>query len=307
MPKNNNILLLIGAAVVVALVMGWISLPTFGGTDGDTSDLYPSTLKTSITLNTGDLLATSATDTNISYYVFDSAGNYLKEGTTASGTASFDVPSGVSGYKLLVYDDSGYADEVDYLPKVVDFSTTAENERAVKTINVDVYRESNVTLSKVRDPVDLDSNISATAGSNVAFDILFQTQVANAATNKPVIVVDVNSTEIETVSISGLSTESCPDRLAVTGGRKLYCFGTGIVLLSSDGLKSYSGTFKVDAATTPSTTSEAIFTVIDTGLYRESDYKTAGFSAFKYGTENPITNVDIGASDSVTMQLDFAG
>jgi len=306
---KNNVWLIVAVVAVIAVMSGWISLPSFGDNDRDIEELYPSTLKTSMTLNTGDKLATSATDTNVSYYVFDDAGNYLKEGTTSSGTASFDVPSGVNNYKILVWDDTSGTAEWDYLAEEIIFSTDGSDptKRAEQTINVDLYRESNVTLKAVRDPIDLNANVSATAGSTVAFEVLYQTEISNAAANKPVIMVDVNTTEVETVSISGLTSTPCPDRIATDGGRKFYCFEDNKILLSSEGIQSVSGTFKVASAVTPSTTSEVVFRIIDSGMYRESDYKTAGYSAFKKGTENPVTNADIGARDSIESNLDFAG
>ena len=107
MAKNNQwVIWLIGLAVL-AIAMGWVAIPNFGGNNNnnDVTDLYPSSMKTTVTLYTGDALATSPTNANVSYFIFDSNGKYLKEGTTSAGTASFTVPTG-GNFKYIVYDDT---------------------------------------------------------------------------------------------------------------------------------------------------------------------------------------------------------
>jgi len=309
MAKNNNWIILLVIGAIALLAMGVIPMPSWGSQDdGEIDDLYPSDLETTITLNTGDALATTATNANVSYYVFTADGKYQKEGTTSAGTGTFDVAAG-RDYKIILYDDTAGTSDVDYVPTEVSFSTNGADPsgRALQTINVDLYKESNATIKAVQDPVDLNANVSAVAGSTVAFDLLIATTSSNALVHKPVVQVDINSTEVEDVKISGLSSVECPTRNSVSAGHKHYCFLYDIDLKASDGIKKLSGTLLIDSATTPATTSGATFTILDTGIYREAGYRTAGYSAFKYGTENPVDDSNIGSADSASLFLEYNG
>ena len=207
---NNNVLLYLGIGVIALLALGVIEMPSWGGGD-DAGGLYPSDLKTTVTLNTGNKLATTATNANVSYYIFDSAGNYLKEGTTSAGTASFTVPTG-GKYTLIAYADGT---GTDYLPVEIDFSTDGDDlsSRAVKTVNIDLMRESNTTINAVQDPVDLNANLSVSAGATVNFNLLISAEISNAAINKPVVRLEYNNTNIETSNCPTLSEVTCPDKI----------------------------------------------------------------------------------------------
>jgi len=301
MPKDNTFLIVILGIAAVLVFSGVVDIPGFGGDDG-ADDIFPSDLKTTVTLNTGDELATTATNANVSYYVFDSEGNYLKEGTTSAGTASFSVPVDAS-YSMWVYDDTSATAALDYLPVLVDFSSGSQ---ATKTVNVDLKKESNVTINTVQDPVDLNANVSATAGGTSNFDILISAETSNAAANKPVVRLEYNSTNIETTNCPSLSEVTCPDRLSPDATENDMCYVLDKVVKSSDGIQTISCNLKFDA--TNGAASDAVeITVMDTGIYRESDYKTKGISAFKFGTENPSNNANIGAGDSATTLIGIQG
>lgn len=311
MAKNNQLLVYIVIGVVAALALGLIDMPSgisdiFSSGD-EVDELYPSDLKTTVTLNTGDALATTATNANVSYYVFDSSGKYLKEGTTSSGTASFTVPSG-GNYRILIYDDSSATAAIDYLPIEVTFSTDGDSpaDRAVTTVNVDLFRESNITVEAIRDPVDLDRNVSQGVGQTVNFEVLISAETSNAVINKPILRIEGNSTCLELVTFPSLDAVTCPDRITLSTERKAWCFKYNDQVKSSDGIKTFAGNLKMDASTACPTASDVDnvnITVMDTGIYKEANYKTAGYSAFKYGSENPISNANIGAGDSNEMQL----
>lgn len=290
MAKNNMVIwLIVGVIAVFAWQSGWLNF----GSDNAKSPIVPSDLTTTVTLNTGDMLATSATNTNVSYYVFSSDGAYLKEGTTgASGTASFTVP--VNGvYSMILYADGA---TTDYLAQEVSFNTN--DGSATKTINVDLIKESTVDISSLRDPVDLDNNITRTAGSTVSFDILYSVNTSNAAINKPIIVATANQTAVDSVSISGYSVVDCPRRLSVSSGYELWCFASSAQIKSSDGVQTAKASALLNAVSAPVNGSNISVTIIDQGIYRESAYKTLGKSAFKYGAENPSDRTDVGAKDS---------
>jgi hypothetical protein len=304
MAKDKAWIIWVLVAAIVLFAFNVIHLPQLGGNNNNDNadDLYPSTLTTTITLNTGDALATSATQTTVKYYVFTSDGKYLKEGTTSSGTASFTVPT-AGNYKLIAYyDESG----TDYLPMEVTFSTDGDNPegRAVQTVNMDLYKESAATISAVRDPVDLDANITASAGASVDFDVLIKATTAYAALNKPVIVIDVNSSEWQDVSMGSLSEVVCPSRLTTGSQREKYCFQYDKMIASSEGIKMFSGSLIADSANAPASLSQVNVTVIDAGLYIEPNYKTSGYSAFQMSAlQNPLSKANVGAADSSTSTL----
>jgi len=317
MVKNNTMIWIIGIIVLVLLWQSGTFDGLFGNNqvviDNGNNDLYPSDLKTTITLNTGDKLATTSTNANVSYYVFSPSGKFLKEGTTSAGTASFTVPTGVRGYKLIAYDDTSSTDALDYLPIETTFDTdgTSPEERSDKTVNIDLYRESNVTINAVQDPLDSDQNVSVGLGQTVDFDIWYSAELSKAAVFKPVIRIVANASCIESVDCPSLIDEDCPDRLTAGTDNNQYCFKDDSILESGAGMKRVSCNMVMDSSTTCDTsgtdTEHLEITILDTGIYKESDYKTKGYSAFKYGTENPADNSNIGAGDSATYYFGLGG
>ena len=299
MGNNNQLLTYVVIGLVAAVAFGFIQLPEMFSSSENVDELYPSDLKTTITLNTGDKLATTATQVTTDYYVFTDGGEFLKKGTTSSGTASFTVPTG-GNYKLVAFYDSG----TEYLPIETTFSTDGADpqKRAIQSVNLDMYKSSNTTISKVRNPIDLDSNVTCSASSTCHFDVLITATTARAAAGKPVIVIDVNSTEFDDIQMTTASSVDCPKRLTSATGHIKYCFATGKDLLSSDGVVMYSGYFE-SSSTGPAAGSTFTFTVVDTVMYAESDYQTQGYSALKYGTENPIGLTNIGSQDSASATM----
>ena len=306
MAKTNNQVftwIIIVAAAYFLFTSG--ALDMFSAGNGDVDNLYPSDLKTTVTLNTGDALATSATQATVNYYVFTSDGNYLKEGTTSSGTASFTVPT-AGHYKLIAYyDATAGGGTSDYLAYETTFSTDGNDPtgRAVQTVNMDLYKESNATIQAFRDPVDLDSNITVGAGQAVHFDILISATTAHAAVGKPVFLIDLNSSEFSDVKMSGVTKVSCPDRVSTAAQHKHYCFQYSDMITSDSGIMMFTGTLYADSSNAPTSNSLVNATVIDTGLYLEPNYKTVGYSALRFGTENPISNADVGAADTAASSL----
>jgi len=303
------------AWVWVAIIVGGILLFSQGAFDGflgnnnsDGPNQWPSDLEATVTLNTEDELSTTGLAANVSYYLFDSDGNYIREGTTSAGTTSFDVATGQE-FKLILYDDddTGY----DYTPLETTFSTDGQSVsgRALKTINYKLKRESNATIDSVQDPVDLDSNISVGQGQTATFTILISTDTSSAALYKPVIRLNANSTSVEELSIAGMSSIDCGNRLTQPQeGRRYYCFGPGETLTSQEGIRSYTATvlFKNTASGAPKSKDEINVSVIDSQMWKEANYKTKGYSAFHIGTEDKTDDSNIGAtSDPVEVSLMF--
>jgi len=298
MAKTNPAYLIAMVAIIALASYAGVFDGILGDRDAPESELiYPSDKETTITLNTGDELATTATDATVKWYLFDSSGAYLKTGTTSSGTSSFNVPVSASYDLIIYYDEAGGN---DFLPKEISFTTASE---PTQTVNVDLRKESAATIDKVRDPVDLDTNVSVGAGQTVSFDLLISATTSNAALNNPIVVMNANSTSVESIKITGLAKVDCPDRLSEATDRNLYCYKDTRQIIASDGIVTYTGSLKMDDSSAAVDGDVVNFTIIDEGMYIESDYRTAGKSAFMYGAEDPVDDSDVAAADSSTSSL----
>jgi len=277
----------------------------------DTEGLAPADLTTSITINALDALATTPTAVDAQYYIFKSDGTFYKEGETGSdGQDTVDVQWGGS-YKLIIYNESNVwgSSGGGYIPEMTTFE--ANNEAgSIKTINVALNKVGGLEISDVRDPVDLNGNISYSAGSTQGWELLYKVNVSNAAIYHPVLVVDYNQTGIDSdgvkVATEGWTKITCPHRLTSASGRIKTCFEYNGIVTSAMGLQKISGSIKFDDTNSPGTGSVAEFKLIDTMMYREPDYKIAGEKAFLYGQEDTQDN-DVGAGDSWSDVLGFAG
>ena len=297
MARNNAIVWIVIIVAALLLYQGGFFNSLLGKGSKEVSEQYPSDLKQSLTINTKDALASTDTDADVSYYLFDDKGAWVKSGATVNGTATIDINYGKE-YTIIAYSDSAY------YPVTETFK--AEGGQSIKTLNLALNPVSNATIVSLRDPVDLDSNISSTAGSQVDFDLIYKVTSPNSAINEPIIVVDVNQTSVQDVYLSGLNKVTCPTRISVGSGRKLFCF-QDTTLLSKNGLRTVSGNVLFSSSITPSKTDLLYVTIIDKQMYADPNYATVGISAFKVGAENPNTLADVGASDSVKVGIGFAG
>lgn len=297
--------------IVGLLVVGGYYLYTSMQPSPTPQNLIPSDLKTTITLNTKDALAITPTNAGVNYYVFKDSGEFYKEGTTQSGTTSFDVQYG-GNYKLIAYNDTSADSGVGYLPEQTSFLADS-GEGSVKTINMKLYKVGGMSISSARDPIDLDANITCGTGSTVDWQVLFKENVSNAAVLNPVLVIDANATGIDsagiTVGSSGWSKVDCPSRLSgFATTRKLTCFAYSGVVTSAMGIQTIDGSVKYSNAISPGCSKDNIimFTMIDQQMYAEPDYVTAGYSAFKIGTQD-TQDTDVGSVDSLPKNVSLGG
>lgn len=304
--KTNVVLVIL--LIVVAIYgynQGWFA-NILGSKTTDTSvandGAYPSDLKQTLTLNTKDSLSPTDLNANVSYYLFDANGAYEKSGTTVAGTASIDINYGQK-YTVIAFLQSG---NNSYAPVKQDF--TADSEKSLKTLTLQVAPLSMASITSVRDPVDLNQNISNDAGSQVPFDIIYKVNTANEEIYNPVIVVDVNKTSTANngVAITGLTAITCPARLSISTERQKYCF-QDTTLKSKDGLRVLGATILFSSTKTPADQDNLIITILNSGMYTDPNFASTGISAFKEGAENPNDLSVLGASDSATYQLDLAG
>lgn len=295
--KGNTVLWVVLIAIGALLVFSYMNKAPVTPTG---NDKYPSNLKTTLTLITKDALAPTDTNANVTYYIFKKAdGSYVTSGTTSAGTGSVDVNWGEE-YTILAYQDSG----TKFYPVTKDVNLN-DGQSAV-TVSLGLMKVSNATISAVVDPVDLNANITAAAGSQVNFEIWYKTTSASSATNAPVIVVTANQTSVQDVYLSGLNKVTCPTRITTSGGTKNMCY-QDTTLKTSDGLRKVVGSVLFSSSVTPSTLDGLTVTVIDTQEYADPNYAVTGISAFKMGTENPNDYSNVGASDSATGFIQFAG
>lgn len=303
--------------IVEILIIGLLAFAVYNiyidkpQTTQPTDNLVPSDLITTITLNTRDALATSPTNVDTNYYVFKSTDEFYKEGTTGSdGSDSFDVQYG-GNYKMIVFNDSGGD---GFLPVYTDFIADS-TEGSVKTINAELFRQSGLSISDVRDPIDLNQNISYTAGSTESWNLVYKANVSNRAVLNPILIIDGNKSGIDSdgimVSSSGWDEIDCPNRLAQTAGRKLWCFEYDGTVTSADGLQSVDGSVKWHDSTVPGACGSGgnvtiDFSMADSQMYRESNYVSEGYGAFKVGAEDAV-DADVGQGDSATDHLGCSG
>ena len=296
-------LLVIGVVilVVVAQQAGWLN---FGGTAANNNAALtgnqattpgPDNLQVTATINTKDALSPTDKDANISYYLFTKDGVFFKSGTTSAGTGSVVLNYGES-YDMIAFSPSTY-----YPIKT---SFMADSGVSTKIINLALNPVSNATISRVRDPIDLDVNVTVGLGTSVNFDLLYTTTLGSSMIHNPVVVVDMNQTSVTDVTIGSLQKVTCPTRITASTGRIKKCY-QDVDLVSTSGIRTRSGNVQFSQSVAPATGDSLVFTVIDTQMYTEPNFVTKGISAFKESTENPSDYSNVGATDSNSATLYF--
>jgi hypothetical protein len=297
---NTTWIWIVGLVIVAVLIgSGTINLGFLQGTTPTPAKttIYPSTLQTTLTLNTKDALSSSDINANVSFYVFDKAGNFVTSGTTAAGTASV-VLNYLGDYNLLAFSDA------TWYPVEQTFSIASGE--ASKTLNLALNGVSGALIKVVRNPVTLNSNLSVGVGQTVSFDVLYQANSSAKAVYKPVVVVDANQTSVQDLTLGGLSKVTCPQRFSVSSGRKLFCF-QDTTILASEGIRTLKGSVVFSQSIAPATLDLLNVNVLDTQAWTDSNFAGKGRVAFHEGAENLNTNANVGAADSITQHIDFTG
>lgn len=307
--KTEIVMWILVGLLVVGLYYGFIKTPTTTTTTTPTN-LIPADLITTITLNTKDALATTPTSADTGYYLFKSTGEFYKEGTTGSdGQDSVDVQYGGS-YKLVVFNDSAGD---GWLPEEKSF-TADSDEGSVKTINMQLIRESGITIQDVRDPVDLNENISVSVGGTASFQILYKANVSNRGVLNPWIFLEGNQSGIDAdgikITTAGWTKKECPSRLTTAATRRLWCFNYEGVITSAMGLQTVDGSIKIHDTINPGIGAGAggrtnvSVRMADSQMWREPDYIVLGYTdGLKKGAENAAAS-DVGQGDTVLGAAD---
>ncbi len=309
--KNNKIGAMSGGTiilVILALVAAYMFIPAV-------QDIFkpaapevpvgrcPSSGLTEVTLNTQEALASSATDAEVDYYVYDD-GSLVKEGSTTAGTVSFDIECGANReYTMLVINETVAE---GFYPQTVTVDATG----ATDTHNLKMYQYGEIGLSSIvssSDPTG-GANVSGGQGKTCGFTITFANNESASGFDKPLILCQVNSTAITDVSMTGVTeaTAKRPARIGPVTGMMYYTFEYPGMIKSTDAGVKVSGKIQFSSSATFSNavTNNMSCIIADQTEYQVAEYKTLSLTdGFILAAEDE-TITDVGAIDSnrVTMQ-----
>ncbi len=264
----------------------------------------PSSGLTEVTINAQEALASSATDAEVDYYIYDNS-KLVKEGSTTSGAVSFDVECGVGKtYKLLVINET-VAD--GFYPQTV----TVDASGPTDTHNFKMFQYGEIGIGSIVSSADPTGgvNISGGAGKTCGFTLTFSNNESASGFDKPLIMCQVNSTAIADVTMSGVTEVNAkrPLRISAQTGHQYYTFEYPELIKSTDAAVKISGKIQFSTGATFSSKvgNNMSCIIVDQTMYKTAEYKTLSLSeGFIEAAENKETIAEIGAIDSnrVTMQ-----
>ena len=264
----------------------------------------PSSGLTEVTLNTQEALASSATNSNVSYYAFDS-GVLVKEGETGSdGTVSFDLECAASKtYKLLILNEKATTG-------IYPSTHTIDASGSVDVLNLQTYEFGEVGIANLGSSVDPagTANISAGAGKSCGFTITFTSNESAAAFNKPLIMCLTNTTSVVDVFMTGAGAADAkaPVRISAISGYEYHTFEYAKKVDSTDAAVMLSGKIQFSSSSAPVSTDNMSCIIVDQSTFKKADYKTLSLSqGFVEAAENTETRANVGAADSNRATLNF--
>ncbi len=264
----------------------------------------PSSGLTEVTLNTQEALASSATNSNVSYFVYDD-GTLVKDGSTGSdGTVTFDLACATGKtYQMLTLN------EISTAAGIYPITTVIEANNAQETINLKTYEYGQVNLANLGSSVDPAQSyrVAAGTGKTCGFVVTFTANESAAAFNKPIIICEANTSAIVKVHMTGVTAvqSKIPGRLAGTAGKTMWAFEYDKLLKSTDAAVKVSGQIEFTSSNTIATKDNMSCIIVDQAMFKLADYKTLSLSeGFVVDeTENTETFADIGAPDSEAFDL----
>lgn len=270
----------------------------------------PSTGLTEVTLNTQEALASTVTNANTTYFVYDN-GALVKNGETGSdGTVAFDVECGVGKqYTMYVNNDKV---ETGFYGQTVTIDATA----ATDVINLKMYEYGEVNLASVVSSAAPDGNgsIKIGAGKTCGFTITFSENETASAYNKPILLLEVNATAVQDITMTGVNevTSKIPSRLssAMVAGKQMYAFEYPELVKSTDAAVKVSGqiVFSSSMSVVTALANNLDVVIVDQARYIISDYQTLSLNeGFLEAAENRDTLAEIGGLDSANATLYFNG
>lgn len=288
------------------------SSPAIDTPTSETTTNCPSTMKTSLTINIQDELTSSATNINSEYYIFNGNSLVLEGNTGTDGTDTVDVTCGKDYSVVLLNTTAGASATTGAYAK----TEKVQARYSTQPLNVQLTRFGTAKILGIENPADpaRNANVSLTAGGTKNFDLKFSANYTEKGFNKPTIMCQVNSTEIQDVNGNTFSdgtevveTTSLPTRVSANAGFKYYGFVYPKMLTPAMGVRTLGGTIVVANSITPGTTSMMNCTVIDQATWKTADYKiaTKPEDGFKEGMENTENNNDVGGGDATQVPYYF--
>lgn len=297
------------------LLLGGQKAPT--AKEKEETTVIPSSGLFTWSLEFTDKLATSGTPVIASYYIFDSANKLVASGTaSSSGLASEDLAFGVDKtYTVIGVNGTGSTAGYYYGQKSYTISNLAKDKTTVYLV-----KEGMGKITTIQDPTDLNSEISTSLGASKSFNILIEQNVSKAGYQEPVIVVDYNSTSIQSVEISNTEEVTCPTRISVplnttsASARKLKCLAIdksvfyydkenlgydSAYLTSKDGTLTLTGSISFSSSSATASTDGILFKVEDRAMYVKPGANTK--DGFVVAMEDD-SDVDTGATGCGSSQ-----
>ena len=295
--------------ILLALVAAYMFIPAVQdifkpAVDEEVVGRCPSSGLTEVTLNTQEALASSATDAEVDYYVYDD-GSLVKEGSTTAGTVSFDIECGVGReYTMLVINETVAH---GFYPKTV----TVDASGATDVHNLELYQYGEIGISSIVSSADPTGavNISGGQGKTCGFTITFANNESASGFDKPLILCQVNSTAITDLTMTGVTEVSAkrPSRIGPTTGMMYYTFEYPSLIKSTDAGVKVSGKIQFSSSATFSDalTNNMSCIIADQAKYQDPSYKTLSLAdGFILAAEDE-TITDIGAIDSNRVAVVF--
>lgn len=294
--------------ILAVLVGAWVLVPgvsdIFAPSEEVPTGRCPSSGLTEVTINAQEALASTATDAEVDYYVYDGS-KLVKEGSTALGTVSFDVECGPGQeYTLLVINETT---DDGFYPQTETIDATG----AVDIHNFKLYQYGEIGIGSIVSSADPTggANVSGGAGKTCGFTLTFSNNESASGFNKPLILCQVNSTAIADVSMTGVDEVpgKKPIRISAQSAHQYYTFEYPQLIESTAAAIKISGKiqFSTGATFSDNVKNNMSCIIVDQTSYATAEYKTLSLvDGFVEAAENLETIADIGAPDSnrVTMQ-----
>lgn len=295
--------------IVLACVAAYMFIPAVQdifkpSVDDEVVGRCPSSGLTEVTLNTQEALASSATNAEVNYYIYDDS-VMVKEGSTTLGTVSFDIECGVGReYTMLVINETT---SHGFYPTTVTVDATG----ATDTHNLKLYQYGEIGIGSIVSSADPTGgvNISGGAGKTCGFTITFANNESASGFNNPLILCQVNSTAITDISMTGATEVSAkrPARIGPTTGMMYYTFEYPGMIKSTDAGIKVSGKIQFSASATFSdaVTNNMSCIIADQTKYQVAEYKTLSLTDGFITAAEDETIADIGAPDSNVVAVVF--
>jgi len=283
--------------VYFAYSAGYIGGPSVPDVDDDN---VPSDLQCSLILKFKDALATTDTNVNASYIIFNGDGTFYDELLTGVGTDGKDTATVRVNTDYDIWAFNQGVQSIGFLAK--EFSVNCGNDPK-HTVTTKLVKRSTAHVLGLDDPVDLDQNITGAAGATEEFRVKWNANVSNAGVKDPYLVIDANgtSTVLEDLVIAKAdsaggkwSEVTCPGRInPFDSEHKLYCWKRDKQALSTEGVIITYVSALIGSAG-PDDDSWMRATMADTAIWFEPGYDN--INGVNFGAENDQES-DVGAVD----------